>query len=269
MFGLSVVLQSDDSLRLVGTIHLLSLGHNFLLKLDLLTLVHSRTCHLELHLVNVILGNFTPDFARLGALEFHQAMMTFTIRRSLDDSVGRGSEKRLLAMTHTRDVLDGTRSIQLLLCLGNGLQNRSPHQWIIQEVPIAGFRLGRCKLSHHNFLSTAGRSVHNISDLGSRNHGGTCIVPRIGTLIFVSIILDNPANVAIANPLARLFHIPSLRKLLLGLAVGRSCATSEQCVFLHLLVDVRSFPLVGVKKQTKLFHDYLSLSARMKTHFLA
>ncbi len=88
MFRLSVVLQSDDSLRLVGTIHLLRLRHHFLLKLDLLAFIDTRTRHLELHLVNLILGDFTTNLARLGTLELDQAVMAFAIRRSLNDTVG-------------------------------------------------------------------------------------------------------------------------------------------------------------------------------------
>ena len=94
-------------------------------------------------------------------------------------------------------------------------------------------------------------------------------MPRIGTLFLMTLLLDDPSNVAITDPLSRLFHVPGLSQLLIGLAEGRTRATSQECELLHLLSDVRSFPLVGVKKQTELVHDYLSLSARMKTHFLA
>ena len=269
VFSLSVVLQSDDSLRLVGTIHLLSLGHHLELKLSLLTFVHSRTSHLELHLVNVILGDFTPNLARLGTLKLDQAMMTFPIGRSLNNPIGRRSEKRLLAMTHTRNVLNSTCGVAFLLLLGNRFQNGSPHQRIVQEVPVARLDTIRSHLSHENFVATAWSAINDVTNFRSRNHCGTCGMPRIRTLIFVALILDDPTNIAITDPIARLFHVPSLSQLLLGLVVGRSGATSKECVFLHLLADVRSFPLIGVKKQTELLHDYLWYSARMKTHFLA
>lgn len=89
--GFAIVLQSDDSLRFVGTIHLLCVGYNLLLKLNVLTFIHTRTRHLELHLVNLILRNFTSDLARLRTLEFDQTVMTFTIRGSQNDAIRRSS----------------------------------------------------------------------------------------------------------------------------------------------------------------------------------
>ncbi len=46
-------------------------------------------------------------------------------------------------MTYAGDVLDGACGVQFVLFLGNGLQDRAPHQGIIQEGSVAGFRLGR------------------------------------------------------------------------------------------------------------------------------
>jgi hypothetical protein len=268
-FGFAVVLQSDDSLRFVGTIHLLRVRDHFLLKLHVFTFVHSRTGHLELHLMNLILRNFTSNLARLGTLELDQAVMTFTIRGSQNDAIGRRTEKRLLPMTNTTDILNGTRGIQLVLLLGNGLQNGSPHQRIIQEVAIARFGLGRLKLSHHDFLASGRRSVNDIPDLRSRNHRRTSIVPRIRSLIFLTVMLDDPANIAVANPVSGFLHVPSLCQLLVGLAVGCTRTTCEKGKLLHLFMNVGSGPLIGVEEETKLFHDYLWYSAGMKTHFLA
>lgn len=244
--GLAIVLQNEDALRFVGTIHLLSLRDHLLLKLDLLTLIHPRTGHLHLHLVDLRLRDFTANLTRFGTLELDQAVMAFAIGRCQDDAIRRSPEKRLLAMTYARDILDGTGRIEFLLLLCDGLQNGAPHQRIIQEVTIAGFLLGWRQLSHHDLLATIGGTIDHVSDLGCRDHRGSRIVPRIRSLLFISIILDHPTHVSIADPLAGFFGIPGLGKMFVGLAIGRARTTSEKCVFLHLFANVSAHPLVGV-----------------------
>lgn len=255
-FGLSVVLQNEDALRFVGTVHLLSLRDHLLLKLHVLTLIHTRTRHLHLHLVNLRLGDFTSNLTRLRTLEFDQAVMAFAVGGSHDNAVRRGSEKRLLAMTYARDILDCTRGVQLVLLLGNGLQNGAPHQRIVQEIAIASLSLRRCEFSHHNLLSSGRRSIHHITDFARGNHGGPRIVPRICALLFVALLLDDPPHIAVADPLSRFLHVPGLGELLVGLAVGGSGTTCQKCKFLHLLANVGAFPLVGVEKQSELIHQY-------------
>ncbi len=94
-------------------------------------------------------------------------------------------------------------------------------------------------------------------------------MPCIRALLFVSLLLDDPTHIAIADPVFAFLDVPSPRQLLIGLALRGSRTTREECKFLHLLVNVRSRPLVGVKKQSELIHQYLYPSAGMKTHFLA